>query len=363
MSDLQLSLLIIGAVVVGGVYLFNWMQERKFRRKLGEAFASDREDVLLEPAKEGQARVEPQVSWSDARADEPDGVPAPKAPSSRPAPTTTEDDPPLDRDIHFVAVLESAVPISEPVVEELIARAAACGKPYRVAAQALHGEWQEISRAGGEHYSRIALAVQLVDRKGPVAAAQLAILRDTLNSVAARISAVVSCPDADAASERAREIDAFCSDVDIAIGVNVVAAEGQSFAGQRIRALAEAAGFKLEPDGLFHYRNAQRQTLFTLDNHEPAPFIPEQITRLSTSGITLLLDVPRVADGPAVFDRMVDVGRTFARALGGRLVDDNRVELNDSGIGQIREQLDQISARMDTFGITAGGPRALRLFS
>jgi hypothetical protein len=362
MSDLQLSLLVIGAVVVGGVYLFNWVQERKFRRKLGEAFESNREEVLLEPAGENEARVEPQLSWSDAPRDEQHGVPNPRPLPARTINGTTQDGPPFDRDIHFVAVFESAVPISEPVIEELIARAAACGKPYRVAAQAAHGEWQEISRAGSEHHSRIALAVQLVDRKGPVAAAQLSILRDTLNSVAARISAVVSCPDVDAAAERARELDAFCSDVDIAIGVNIVAAEGP-FVGQRIRALAEAAGFKLEPDGLFHYRDAQRHTLFTLDNHEPAPFIPEQISRLSTSGITLLLDVPRVADGPAVFDRMVDVGRTLARSLGGRLVDDNRAELNDGGIAQIREQLSQISARMDAYGISAGGTRALRLFA
>ena len=31
------------------------------------------------------------------------------------------------------------------------------------------------------------------------------------------------------------------------------------------------------------------RTLFTLDNHEPAPFLPEQIKHLSTAGITLLL--------------------------------------------------------------------------
>ncbi len=68
----------------------------------------------------------------------------------------------------------------------------------------------------------------------------------------------------------------FCAGVDVAIGVNVIAEEGNTFAGTRIRALAEAAGFKLEPDGVFHYRNERRQTLFTLDNHEPAPFLPEQ---------------------------------------------------------------------------------------
>jgi len=34
MSDLQLSLLVIGAVVVGAVYLYNWLQERRFRVRM-----------------------------------------------------------------------------------------------------------------------------------------------------------------------------------------------------------------------------------------------------------------------------------------------------------------------------------------
>ncbi|MCW5605305.1 MAG: cell division protein ZipA C-terminal FtsZ-binding domain-containing protein, partial [Burkholderiales bacterium] len=161
----------------------------------------------------------------------------------------------------------------------------------------------------------------------------------------------------------ARRIDAFCADADVAIGVNILAAEGRSFDGTRIRMLAEAAGFKLEPDGMFHYRADGRHTLFTLDNHEPAPFLPEQIKHLTTSGVTLLLDVPRVGDGPEAFDRMIEIGNGFAQALGGRLVDDNRVALNESGIAKIRQQLAEIQVTMGARGIPAGSARAQRLFS
>lgn len=364
MSDLQISLLIIGAVVVGGVYLFNWIQERKFRRKLGEAFESEHEDVLLGPSQKAAARVEPQLSWTDipAASAQPEAIERHELPGSS-APSAPAAPMPFDSEIEYVATIESAVPISEGVTDELATRAAACGKPYRVAGLREHGEWEELTRAGGEYYVKLALALQLVDRKGPVNAAQLAMLCDAIRNCAGRIGAVAACPDANAAIKRARELDDFCSDVDIAIGVNVIAAEGQSFSGQRIRTLAEGAGFKLEPDGLFHYRDERRHTLFTLDNHEPAPFIPEQIGRLSTSGVTLLLDVPRVADGPEVLDRMLEAARALARALGGRLVDDNRVELNEAGIERIRQQLRQICSRMEAFGVAAGGARALRLFS
>jgi FtsZ-interacting cell division protein ZipA len=163
--------------------------------------------------------------------------------------------------------------------------------------------------------------------------------------------------------KRARALDAFCADADVAVGFNIIAPEGAAFQGTRIRAAAEAAGFKLEPDGVFHYRNEQRQTLFTLDNHEPAPFLPESIKGLTTRGVTLLLDVPRVANGAGVLDRMLEVAGAVAHTLGGRLVDNNRAPLTEAGIARIKEQLRSIHAAMEQRGIPAGGARALQLFS
>jgi FtsZ-interacting cell division protein ZipA len=177
------------------------------------------------------------------------------------------------------------------------------------------------------------------------------------------VGGVAEWPDLQSAVERARELDAFCADVDVAIGVNIVAPAGSSFSGTDIRAHAEAAGFKLEPDGVFHFRGDTRQTLFTLDNHEPLPFIPEQIKSLTTAGITLLLDVPRVADGRRALETMIQTAEGLASALGGHLVDDNRVALNAAGIATIRQQLDGIASSMAAHGIPPGEERALRLFS
>ena len=47
MSDLQLSLLMIGAVVVGAVFLYNWIQERRLRQRLQQSFGEAHADVLL----------------------------------------------------------------------------------------------------------------------------------------------------------------------------------------------------------------------------------------------------------------------------------------------------------------------------
>src|SRR5258705_9945734 len=65
MSDLQISLLVAGAVVVAGVYLFNVWQERQFRRRAEHAFAREHEDVLLQGAatqdKAAGERLEPML--------------------------------------------------------------------------------------------------------------------------------------------------------------------------------------------------------------------------------------------------------------------------------------------------------------
>ena len=64
MSDLQLSLLVIGAVVIGAVYLYNWLQERSLQRRLQQAFGSAHDDVLLKAGVDSalaDGRLEPQL--------------------------------------------------------------------------------------------------------------------------------------------------------------------------------------------------------------------------------------------------------------------------------------------------------------
>jgi FtsZ-interacting cell division protein ZipA len=372
MSDLQISLLAIGALVVVAVFLYNWFQERRFRRRLGEAFGEKPEDVLLErqpAALSAEDRLEPQleVGATDASpagissdATSPLSAAAPAPGLAREARAEAEFDDALD----CVAEIQADRAIPETVISELMSKIAACGKPARAAGfNPETGSWEALDRRAGTRYTALKLGLQLVNRSGPVNPAQLAMFSDAVTSAADKIHARASVPDVQAALQIARDIDAFCATVDVAIGVNVVATEGKVFSGTKIRALVEAAGFKLEPNGVFHFRDEQRRTLFTLDNHEPAPFLPEQIKTLTTGGVTMLLDVPRVADGLDVLERMLDIAHSLASALGGHLVDDNRVELSEAGIARIGQQLSSIRGAMEHHGIPAGSARALRLFS
>jgi FtsZ-interacting cell division protein ZipA len=192
---------------------------------------------------------------------------------------------------------------------------------------------------------------------------EIATFQSAVARCAAALSASAEIPESAAFVQRARDLDAFCAEVDVVVGLNVLAGTGKPITGTRLRGLAEAAGFRLGSQGAFVYPDAHGNPRFTLENQEQPAFSNESVRGLSTHGVTLLLDVPRVADGVAAFDQMVGIGRSLAASLGGTLVDDNRAEVTAQGLEQIRNQLRSIYAAMEAAGTPAGGPLALRLFA
>ena len=356
MSDLQISLLAIGALVVAGVYLFNGWQERQFRRHAERAFAREHDDVLLRetPSQEeiSTGRVEPTLKS--------ESTPVPFRAAAK-TQTATLVDPLID----YVVEVEIPSPTDGvDLHEELLTLASGWGKSVLVAGyDPGSGEWRAAGIGGNVGFPRLRFAMQMSNRAGCVEQNQLAVFREAVIRWSERNRGEVKCLDIAEAHAMAVQLDRFCAEVDIAIGISVITADGNPFSGTKIRALAEAAGLKLEPDGVFYSRGDYGDTRFTLDNHEPMPFVPEQVKTLFTRGITFLLDVPRVDGALRAFDTMLEMARNFASALDGTLVDDNRSALSDEAISKIRNQLESILVKMEAGQIAAGGTRALRLFS
>jgi FtsZ-interacting cell division protein ZipA len=62
--------------------------------------------------------------------------------------------------------------------------------------------------------------------------------------------------------------------------------------------------------------------------------------------------------------QMTEIAKRFADTLNGALVDDNRQPLTESQLDHIRREfIGKPQATMASFGLTAGSPQALRLFS
>ena len=359
MSDLQLSLLVIGILIVVATYFFNRLQERKYRRKSESAFENDMQDVLLGP--QGSAspvddRVEPQLR--EPVIEDKDNALEKPLPVADRAPAV------LDSEILFIAEMSRAEAFPPDVIRTLLKYLLEFGRRITcLGYREKNASWEKLEEAAEPRYIRIKIGLQLADRSGFVNESQLALFCDMLQGLAENTGAAIQFPERRTALGNAAELDKFCAEVDISIGLNVIAQEGQTFQGTKLRALSEAAGLKLQDDGAFHCFNEHGDSLFTLSCHEAVSFTPEQIKNLSVSGVTFLLDVPRVASGIRVFDQMLACARQFAASLNGILVDDNRIPLNDSGIEKIRQQLRAVYTAMERRNISAGSVRALRLFS
>ncbi|MHB9117042.1 MAG: cell division protein ZipA [Burkholderiales bacterium] len=375
-NELQLSLLAIGAVLVVAVLAYNRWQERKLKRRTEQLFRGDHDDVLLDeapkPEDRREERIDPVLSSAADFPDDEPFLPASIAEDDAEPPvqqpklaTGISVDDLLAGDLDYTVRLRADIPVTAGNLWPALDPASQSGKPLRwLGRNAGSGEWTFLDRFDeGAEYSEVAGTLQLVDRQGALMERDLDQFCDIAENLAADLAMVVDCPDKPAALKRAMELDNLCAEVDILIGLNVISANGNPIPATKIRALAEAAGMKLSSDGAFYFRNDDGDILFSLLNLDPAPFSPENIKHLTTSGVTLLLEVPKVSNGLRVFDQQIALARQMSASLDGIVVDDNRKPFTDTGAESIRSQLKEIYRKMDQAGLSAGSSRAARLFA
>ena len=389
MSDLQISLIVVGILIIGCVVFYNWIQRRRYERNTEKAFKNKYDDVLLETeeVKEVEefepirSRVEPTIVKSDSKPEqqtlntttemgEPDSKSEQKnldavTELAKPAKPAKPEKIYSSGVVDYVVSIQLKAPVTVLNLTEILKKKVDFGKPVRLLGQKEMGShWEEItikSRSDID-YTGLRACLQLVDRSGPVSEVDLSKFCDMVRNFADSINAGADTPDIGEAYSQAVLLDQFCAEVDVMIGINVISKDGGAFTGTKIRSLAEASGFKLEGGGVFNFREENEDTTFTLQNYEPTPFMPDNMRTLTTNGVTFLFDVPRIKNGDRVFDQMTRLSEVFATTLGGIMVDDNRVPLNDSGLERIKHKVSEIQAVMKLRGFPTGDEIALRLF-
>ncbi|WP_227814380.1 cell division protein ZipA [Nitrogeniibacter aestuarii] len=368
-SELQMGLIGAGAIAVVGVLAYNKWQERKAQKHAEKTFRSDHRDVLLEPGTSERPGESAYDDISEAPPTQlPDDIPTEIAPSAvaeeagRKAPPLP---PEVDERVDCVIRLESIEPILAGQLWQT-QREHLEGLSKPVAWFALDesvNQWRPISPHSGERYHWFCSAMQLVDRRGPINDADFSRFVDGVGRTADQFMAIPTAAPARAESvERAGQLDQFCASVDVQIGVNLVSG-AEPFLGTKLRGLVEAQGLALRADGLFHAEDDNGNSLFVLGNLEPTLFSPESLRDMQTQGLTMIVDVPRVANGAQVFDRMMLVAKQLASALGAHVVDDNRQPFGPEAAALIRQQIKHFQGQMQECGMPAGSPLALRLFT
>lgn len=397
MNSLQISLIVLALVAVGAILIYNWLQERKYRKQWTATFGP-RDDILLKTGvKTGDGRIDPivhesadMVQTSDEREivaespeefasampdetepvpdDEPQSihgnVPADAVPAS-PAAVATELPPlPIDTALDFIIEIHTADAMPSSAFVKLMDSQRAEGRTVRWWGYANNfAKWIEISPWREQEFTEVTIAVLLADRSGAVSDRQLNELSREARALAEDFNGIASWRDVGEVLADAKELDQFCVEVDVLIGLNVVSPDGGAFSGAKIAEMAEAGNMKLNNAGVYQRFNDCGDVVYTLCNHEDTPFSAEYMNALTTHGITLLFEVPRVDNGVEMFASMATFGFQLAKTLDGKLVDDNIRSLSLAGIEKIQLQLTEIYRQMDARGIPAGSQRALRLFN
>lgn len=178
MGDLQLGLLVIGALAVVGVLGYNWRQERSARRQVERAFGAQQADVLIDGRREPTLeprRAEPQPQASAAP----------------------------DERVDYVIDL-SLPGGAEPELREA---------------------WRTLEMRFGRRVflkGSAQAALQLVSRNGVVPDAELVEFRSLVETMAAKLGGTVRAPEMRPALEAARELDRACADADVQVALHVV---------------------------------------------------------------------------------------------------------------------------------------------
>lgn len=357
MTDLQLSLILAGGVIIVGVVFYNKWQEHRTRRSVVSAFSALHDDVLMHPPTTGNvdtSRSEPSFS-EEASGGDSTGA----AQASHGAAQEGFDLPPVN-DLPVDALIDCMIPL---VLENSIegARALAVlggltqvgGKPVILIGRRADGEW-ELLRSG-MMYSGLQVCVQMATKKSALNELEYSELITNLHGLADQLEAEVNAPEMTEVILSARELHRFVTTHDVLLGVNVQSS-GDAWDWSTLNAVLTEQGFVQGADGVFRMPDGDGGNLFSLMMNGALSMQP--VARL-----TLLLAVPCVASLRDGFGAMISCANLLAEQLGGILVDDASTALLPEAIDQVATQVYTFYDEMDALQISAGSSRALRLFA
>ncbi|WP_044041284.1 cell division protein ZipA C-terminal FtsZ-binding domain-containing protein [Caballeronia insecticola] len=419
MDELTLGLIGAGAVVVGGVVVYNAWQSAKVRRRMprpmpdeaADALArqeTDDEQPFIEPVRQPRrepvtgdadgeqprdARMEPSfgnastamempplppvapadtavdlqaeaTSANEAADEAPNRAEDERTEPVMPAATTISPAPPavVDRRIDCVVPIRLAAPVAGDRVMPLAQRLRRAGtKPVTIEGKPEGESTWELPRSG-VRYEELRAAAQLANRSGPLNELEFSEFVTGVQRMADAIDGAPEFPDMMETVGMARELDAFAAQCDAQLSINILS-DGAPWSANYVQAVASQDGLLLSRDGTrFVKLDAKQNPVFMLQFGD-TNFLRDDLTYKGGQMITLVLDVPVADEDILPFRLMCDYAKSLSERIGARVVDDQRRPLPESALLAIEKQLMTLYAKLEQAGIPAGSAATRRLFS
>jgi hypothetical protein len=272
--------------------------------------------------------------------------------------------PRIDALIDAIVPLRLESPISgEFVLSHAPTTRRAGSKPFLLEGlNAESGEWEPL--AAGQRYSELQAGVQLANRSGALNEIEYSEFAQAMQSLADHLGAMVELPDMLEVAARAKELDAFASQHDAQLTVNLHA-NGVAWSPGYLQQIAARHGFVA---GTVSGRLVQPSP----EDHAPPVLVLSFDARAALSeepelaalrDATLSLDVPQTAESAEPFAAWQKAARKLADDMDATLVDDQGHAVTLHAFSSIGSELKQMYRALEARDLAAGSPSARRLFS
>lgn len=403
MSSLQISLAIIGGLVLAGVVAYNaWLTSKSAPRtarewpqdapgtEAGQQGPRAFVDTDLPEDRLAQ-RIEPVLDdapvlaeggtvnpLSGATSEQQLAPVAPVAPSVAPVSvvppavpvtlnhviTAPEKRPGLDALIDVITplLLENQVS-GDALLAAMPGTRRVGSKPFAVEAQCEEtGEWE--TPRPGQRYRVLQAGVQLANRAGPLNDIEFSEFVVKAQAYADAVGATPDFPDMRAEVARARELDAFASGHDAQLGFTLRArraAWSPGYLTQNAAQIGFVAGVLPGRMVLPGSQGGKAPILsLTFDSQAAMAEDPEQT---ALREVALALEVTHVPRSEQPFQRMRQAAIALAEAMDGVITDDAGQLLSIETMDSIGADLESLYDALDSRDLSAGSPQARRLFS
>ena len=389
MSTLQVSLAIIGGLVLAGVVAYNaWVTRRNLPRTVRDrgtdpapvAAGIDAPDISAfpetAPGADEHGRIDPVLDGdAPTRPDDLTGLDAAApvtpllSPSASPMAfsplvTAPEKRPTLDALIDVIAPLALETEVSgDAVLAALPGTRRVGSKPFAVEGQSeASGEWE--APRPGHRYHALQAGVQLANRAGALNDIEFSEFVVKAQAFADALGAAPDFPDMRAEVSRARELDAFASGHDAQLGFTLRArraAWSPGYVTQHAARQGFVAG-ALPGRMVLPGSGAGQAPILSLV-FDPQAAMAEDPEQSALRELALSLEVTHVPRSEQPFVRMREVAAALAEAMDGVVTDDSGQPLSGDALDQIGGDLEGLYDALDGRDLSAGSPQARRLFS
>jgi hypothetical protein len=349
MNSLQVSLAIVGGLILGGVIGWNtWNARRNEPRQARPQTSAPN----TETAMNGGDRIDPSF-------DDPVATLSPLGPL--PAP---DKHPRLDALIDSIApiALDDRVVSGDAALAALPATRRVGSKPFAVEGRNEIGEWE--FPAAGQRYHALQAGVQLANRSGALNEIEFSEFVMKTQHFADTIGGAPEFPDMLQEVARARELDLFANQHDAQLAFTL-RSRGTSWSPGFIHQQAARLGFVAGViPGRMVLPSAEPGLPPVLDlSFDPHAALAENPAHAPIRSVTLNLDVPQVRRAEQPFARLREAAFALAETLDGQITDDAGQPLHPTMIDTIGADLDRLYDTLEQHDLAAGSPQARRLFS